>query len=95
MMFAKPSQSDNIRFIVSNHQLYHNANTLLAVLANMHIDAKTINLDQEAWWQTNNWWDDKEFMLTLAEVGVPIPTTVRVKLAPFGSRVVSPVKSHE
>ena len=79
-MFTQIAPSDWVRYIVSNHERFNTPEALCKILDQFKIKAVDVNLAQEAWWSTNNWWDDHVFIDALSQVGVIIPKEIRIRL---------------
>ena len=86
----KFTHNDKVRFVLSNHDIYNTVDALSMIIHTLIINPSQIDLTQESWWQTNNWWDDKAFVQSLQDIGVKIPSEITVKLAPL-----EPVDSRE
>lgn len=67
-----------IRFIVSNHMLYRDAEKFETILKNIGLKVEDFDIACEDWWESVEWWNDEAFVNVLRTSGVNMNKTIKV-----------------
>ena len=67
------TKTSKIRFILSNHKSCKTVEKLVEILKALNISVGEFDIDVEAWYASNNWWDDDKFMTLMKNVGINVP----------------------
>lgn len=66
------TDADKVRFICSNHALYRSLERLTSVMDKMQITFDKFDVHCEKWFETNDWWNDAEFVDALKQSGINV-----------------------
>lgn len=75
-----PSDQQKIRFICSNHMMYHTPEKLESIMNGMEIESSKFDISNESWWESVGWWKNEAFLNALVRNNVELEKEIVIKV---------------